>query len=326
MGTRQGRVERRRLKRKKHHRRQRVVQIRQAQRLAGDAQPLYASVINREWRENGQASIFIARSLGPGTVTMAAFLVDLWAMGLKDAWGRTTIPTSEFDDTVKRMDDEVGTSPVDIGTVKHVVYGGIALARDLGFRLPRRYQRWTALLGPLPDDESPDMSLFLNNGRIHLVCSQRDLEERLIGATPQAFLARDDVEFVIGDDDFTLVDEEAEDGAAWLDELGEHMLEQVQRWCFSHGQQPHPLLGEVINAALEAAAQGTPPDLDDPADIEALPERFGETAGENVAAFVSASCRDAPASLDTAMAQLGAFMQAHDTPEQFAAALSPADE
>ena len=227
MATRQKKAEQRRRKRQQNRRDQRVSALRYHQRLAGDAYPIGTCVANRGWREGGIASIFVARDVAPGRVTMAAFLVDVWAMGLKDAWGRVDLAASEFRDTLSRQKEQLGTCPLKVETARHLVYGGIQLADRLGFRLPRRYQRWTAILGPLPEGKFPDMSLFLRDGKILLACSAEDLRRRLIGSTPGEFLNRSDVNYILGGDDFTLIYDDADASQYMLLNLEETMIDQV---------------------------------------------------------------------------------------------------
>jgi len=317
MRSRQKKVERRRIHRQKHLREKRVFAFRYQQRLASDVHPLYACMVNRHWRDDGKASILMARRLGEGRVTMAAFLVDLWAMGLKDAWGRTDIAASEFDETVSRAPAELETRPLNLGTAKHIVYGGIELARELGFRLPKRYERWTAILGALPAGESPDMSLFRHDGRIELVCSQKDLEARLIGTTPSQFLSRPDVSYILADDDFTLVDEEADEADNAMGTLEQTMLDRVREWCFAQGETPHPLLPRVISATLEAILQGLPRDRSATECLEALPEAEFSEVFNQVGAFLSASCDGDRDELEAAMAQFSGSVASLDSPEQF---------
>ncbi len=309
MATRQRKVERHRAKRHKKQRDRQVFTLRHKQRLASDAHPIHACVVNRNWREAGEATILMAREVAAGHVSMAAFLVDIWAMGLKDAWGRTDIPASKFDESVARLDEQLEKCSLNLGTARHLVYGGIQLARDLGFRLPRRYERWTALLGTLPEGESPDMSIFLCGGKIRLICSYQDLKARIIGTTPEKFLNRPDVEFIMGDDDFTLVDDDDDEFNDMVTELVQKMLDRARQWCFANGQVPHPLLSEVISASLEAIIQGTPPDIDPENDIiEALSDEQQEEVMRQTASFLSASFAHDPDGLSTAMEQFDGFM------------------
>ena len=323
MGTRQRKVERRSKKRRQRQRAIRRAAFSHEQRLKSDVHPIYACMVNEDWREDGKASIHLARRVAPGRVTVAAFLVDTWAMGLKDAFGRVDMACSEFDGQMADMDEQLEITRLDIGTARHLVYGGIDLARELGFRLPRRYERWTAILGPLPEGESPDMSLFRPGGRIRLMCSMRDLEARLIGSTPEEFLARDDVDPMLGEDEFTLVDEDADEVDDMLSTLEDAMLDQVKAWCFAHGQTPHPLLREVVGASLQSTMESVPPDFDPDDDIQALPEDQQAEVEARMMSFLSATVPDDPAGLEVALTQFAGFMQDTGSPEQFIEMLTP---
>ena len=320
MGGRQRKVERRRVKRKKQRRDKRVVAMRQGQRVTSDANTLYACVVNRDWREDGKATILMARSIGLRRLTMAAFLVDLWAMGLKDAWGRTDVSISEFDESVSSLDARLGTCPLNLGTAKHLVYGGIELANELGFRLPRRYERWTAVMGPLPEGESPDMSLFRCDGKVRLECSVRDFESRFVGTTPDKFLARPDVEAVFGFDDFTLVDDEEDAVYDVMTEFEQGMTDRVKQWCFANGQTPHPLLSEVVAAFNEALVQSLPPDWDPDEEIESISDDEGEIM-ERMASFVAASLENNTEGFEIALAQFEGFLHSMKSPEELLGSL-----
>src|SRR4051812_12418100 len=109
---------------------------------------------NGDWRERGQASVFVFRETSGGGLAMAGFLVDLWCAGLKDAWGRLDVFREEFDKIVdgmdERMDGQMAEVPLD--EAAGIVAGGIRFAVRNGFRLPAHYTRWTAFLGPLDPD------------------------------------------------------------------------------------------------------------------------------------------------------------------------------
>ena len=307
MATRQRKVERRRLKRKDNLRRGRITVLQRRQRLGSDVHPIHACSANRFWQDDGKVSIFLARNVGTGRRPLAACLVDSWAWGLKKPWGEIDISHDDLDDMVSRYDEQVEGAPINIGTARHLVYGGIELARRLGFRLPQRYERWTAILGPLPPGESPDMSLFLEDGKINLCCSMRDLQERLIGATPEQFLSRSDVSFMLMDDDFTLLDGEKGEDAfqEQLADLQTKILEEARQWCFANGQIPHKLLPDVVAAALESL----PADIDADADESEFPSIDPcDPTALNTKRILSAKCSDNPAALDAAMDQFGAFI------------------
>jgi hypothetical protein len=146
------------------------------------------------------------------------------------------------------------------------------------------------------------------------MCSARDLEARLVGTTPDEFLSRPDVEYTLGDDDWTLTDEEGDEVADTLSELEEAVLDRVKQWCFAHGQKPHPLLPVVIGASLEATIQSLPPELDPDDELEALSDEELDEVAQRTDAFISASLQHDPAALQAALDQFGAFVETTRSP------------
>lgn len=251
MATRQKKLEKHRRRRQEKQRQVRVAQNHRIQDYLSDRHEVYACYANAEWSDAGMASILLARNIAPGMVSFAAFLVDYWGMGLKDAWGETAISKAEFDDKVEHMRAGIGAMRIDLSTVKHLVFGGIEVARKLEFRLPKNYERWTRLIGPLPPGEKPDLSLFGKDGKTHIWCSERDLELRYLG-DPKKLLNRPNIEFVIRDGSFTLWDDEGDD-ADDEDDLESQVMDgslvdTVHDWCAREKITPSPILQPLVNA------------------------------------------------------------------------------
>lgn len=323
MATRQKKTEKRKSKRQQKQRLLRSRQLSSYQRMAGDAYPLRTCLVNAEWREEGMASIYLARDIAPGRVTFASFLVDQLALGLKDAWGEVDLGLSEFQDLMRRTEDQFETTTLDITTARHLVYGGIELARELGFRLPKHYEKWTGVLGKLDAGISPNRQLFLDDGVIVLACTYRDFAKRLIGCSPEAFLARPDVEAAFADGDYSLLDEEAVDSVTG--ELAATMLEKAQQWCFAHGQRPHPRLPDVIDALLGATAESLDRDADSNDGPIEIPETFSEEMLDRALATLVSKCRNNQDArgIGEAMDQLFHFMSAFQSEESFAKSMGP---
>lgn len=317
MGSRQGKVDRKRRKRQQKQQVRRTDSLRLRHRVAGDAHPCYVCLATENWRDAGLASILFAREVAPRRVTMAAFLVDTWAMGLKDAWGHIDMAASEFEEMVATHRQRTGLAPLEPVTARHLVYGGIELARRLGFRLPRKHERWTTVLGPLPVGESPDMSLFLPNGKIHLVSNAADLRARLIGSTPEEFLGRPDVEYVLGDDDFTPVDEDEDAAGDLVDALADKMYGRIRQWCFSNGQIPHSLLRQAIDASIESTLEAAPPILDEDEEVPALTDAEGKLAFDRSRRILLSVPDADPVQVNEVLNQLGEFIRSADSPRAF---------
>jgi len=207
--------------------------------------------------------------------------------------------------------------PLNLSIAKHLVYGGIDLANRMGFRLPRRYERWTNVLGPLPDGEPPDMSLFYEDGRIHVMCSRRDLEARLIGSSVDAFLRRTDIAITLGDDDFTLLDDETEGAEDFLDSMVESVVAAARQWCFANKQEPHELLPVVVAATMEASAESIPEDADPTLGVEALSEAQRDQATGRALGHLLGVLNFERRDIEPAMAQFMAFVNSAESPEEF---------
>lgn len=322
-----------RAKRKQQQRQKRRDKRRQAQRAQGgspyarigDSGELVACYVNRDWREDGKASLYLLRRVPGGGHAMAAFLVDLWCIGLKDAWGRLDISYSDFIESIERVPREADLVRVDLDLARRLVAGGIRFAGQNGFRLPRNYRRWTALLGGLPDPETADLSDFGVDGGLQYVGPMDDLRQRLAHGTVEEFLSRKDVKYLIEELGPALRDETELAVDEVADLVTDRALEKVRQWCFSNGLVPHPRLPDVIELTLESVLQagGAVDDEENEQNLEdeELDDRTAEQASANFERFLSLEPPVDAQGLSEAIAQLTAFMGHYSNPEEMFADL-----
>lgn len=248
--------------RKARQRQKRQQQRRQALRVHGGSPyrhaarsgELVACYVNEGWKENGMATVFVLRRTITQGLVMAAFLVDIWCAGLKDAWGWLNATMDEFRDRVLhppggRPDD---LKRVDLAVVRQLVAGGIRFAEQNGFRLPPRHQRWTAMLGEMGDIDEADLADFGANGKLRWVGSETDLRKRLVGCSVQEFMQREDVECILGMDDFTLIDDDEQALEETANQTSAALAKAVRQWCFATGRAPEPRLEEAVDIFFEA--------------------------------------------------------------------------
>ncbi|MCK6484258.1 MAG: hypothetical protein HUU22_11655 [Phycisphaerae bacterium] len=257
------RAERHRAKRmEKHRMMQRARSVSPYRRAAAQGE-VTACYVNEHWRDNGMAAVFVLRGAPGRGMSMASYLVDIWCLGLKDAWGRLQYSRAEFDKVIERQLLTNALVRLDIETARRIVFGGIRFAKQNGFRLPHKYERWTAMLGPEPDPESLDMSIFGKDGKLFFVGQLSDLNERLIRSTPQEFVRRPDVEWALEADADSAEDmgEAGYDSAAWeaacdalVDERAADMSRRCRDWLTSRNQVPHPMLHEAWRGVLNAVS------------------------------------------------------------------------
>lgn len=206
-----------------------------------------ACYVTQGWRERGNAAIFCLVVTPGGGHATATFLVDLWCVGLKDAWGKLGISAKGFKENIldrARNENDVELIRVDVDWVRKIVAGAIRFAEQNGFRLPNRYERWTSLLGEMPDAKTADLAGFGYEGGLHYVGTVDDLRRRLIDTTPEEFMCREDVHYTMEIESPEVDDGPAEVGAV-VEALLEEYVSATRQWCFSVGREPHPLLRDA---------------------------------------------------------------------------------
>ncbi|MCK4340356.1 MAG: hypothetical protein KAY37_01365 [Phycisphaerae bacterium] len=293
-------------------------------RLIGSSGELVACYINKHWEESGQAAIYVLRRVPGGGHALASFLVDLWCVGLKDAWGRLDMSYQEFNEFIQGpqpFDHEL--IKVDLETVARVVRGGIRFAEQNGFRLPPRCDRWVALLGESEPEAEVDLSDFGVDGHLRYMGTYEDLKQRLIGCRPEEFLARKDVEYVLGDGDFTPLDDAEEVVEEVTERLRERGLGAVRQWCFANGIAPHPRLSEAWDVMIEAMMQvEVSPEEDEFSDATVTPE----AVQENMAALISLGPAEIEDELLDALDQIQSFMEQFESADEMWASLGLDEE
>ncbi len=278
----------------------------------GRSGEVVACYINENWKKSGCASLFVLRRSRDQGLVLAAFLVDLWCIGLKDAWGRLDFTMEEFKKGILNSDRAyVDLVRIDLDTVKHLVTGGIRFAHQNGFKLPHRYQRWTAMLGDIGDWKSADLREFGLDGKLCYVGELEDLNKKLIGCSVNEFFGRDDVDYIMGDHQLTPEDEDNLAIEELSDELNHRIVTAVRKWCFANGNEPHPRLADAVDIMLESMMQ-VPDSDEDEEDEHGFPDLDMETMDTNMDRLMDV---DDHIELTEALMQLAYYVSQFNNPE-----------
>jgi hypothetical protein len=284
------RKERKRLKReKKKHQMCRALSG-SPYKYVGQTGALQACYVNSDWQTGGMATIHVVRHNPRGGMALACFLIDLWCAGLKDAWGALDLTTEDIDRHLDRTKGRLTLIRIDPDAAKNLVAGAIRFARQNGFRLPHHYERWTRVLGAIPDIASADLCPFGKDGGLLWMGPMDDLRRRLIGCSLEDFLDRPDVVYVAGvsdlgeddedydeddydddDDDEDELTDSQDDGNQSTSELEEilslsadQLVQLIQNLCNQTGEKPSPLMHEAAMVLLSGTlAMLSRPDDDD---------------------------------------------------------------
>ncbi|HEX4055093.1 MAG TPA: hypothetical protein VHX86_12585 [Tepidisphaeraceae bacterium] len=256
------RKEHQRLKREKKKAQMRRAVAGSPYKRVGQIGKLEACYINADWQTSGLASIHLVRQNPQGGFALACFLIDLWCAGLKDAWGELDMLHDEIDRHVNRAQERFELARIEPDIARMLVAGAIRFARQNGFRLPPHHDRWVNLLGDVPNPATADLLPFGKDGGLLWIGPLDDLRRRLVVCSLDEFLARPDVHYVSGIEDFGAPesdDEDFENADEELDEAFNSMVEQIcgetHRRCREAGEEPLPLIhraAECIVATLMA--------------------------------------------------------------------------
>ncbi|NDV60300.1 DUF1186 domain-containing protein [Bacteroides sp. 519] len=91
--------------------------------------PIEKCLINKDWQEAGVASIVVVRQHKSGNRTLGIFLVDLYCLGIKDAFYYFNIDPIDYEEIEDRFFDSV---EIAYNEVHNIIYGGMAYAEELG--------------------------------------------------------------------------------------------------------------------------------------------------------------------------------------------------
>ena len=276
--------ERRRLKQKLKHKQAIKLRNESPYKRLAEAGRVESCKVNDTCRDQGLFCIYALLSVPNRPPTLAAFLVDKWCMGLKDAWGRLDMTYENYHDFLESAGYRAGFELVDMDPdeARKLIAAGIRQAHELGFRLPPNYAKWVKAMGVGDDWASADISDFGKDGKYFFVGPLDHLARHLIDGDAEKFLARPDVSYIAGlpgdfepddeefeddeeeeiedpddedeDDDEELTDEEMQPFEEIVDMTAGGMQNAVRKWCFANGLAPHPRLDEAVMLMLIAAA------------------------------------------------------------------------
>ena len=147
--------------------------------------------MSRDFEQLGQMQIFIYKQ-GGGVSGIVCFLIDQGVTGLKDVYALYNVPRSELDTIIDRAKQE--NLPMRRGSTaeaRPLILGAARWAHDNGMRLPKGWERFTAIVGGADGWETADVSAFYMEFAGH----PEDLRQRLIGQRFEDYVQRKDVAF-----------------------------------------------------------------------------------------------------------------------------------
>ncbi|HVA00839.1 MAG TPA: hypothetical protein VMV34_04195 [Terriglobia bacterium] len=94
--------------------------------------PVHEAVVPANLFEQGIGNLVFSRSLPNGRLALSAFLLDVFCLGVKNAFA-AVVTRDEYARRLSRWPAGAGFQPIEPACFRKLVEGGVAYARNLGF-------------------------------------------------------------------------------------------------------------------------------------------------------------------------------------------------
>ena len=127
--------------------------------------------------ESGIGQVVIARFKSGGRVELGVFLVDVFCLGVKNAF-YTTCDEAELDDLLRKLFSVRAVEEHPAAWGRKLVEGAMEYARRLGFAPHRHYKPAARVMGGINPKDCQETFVFGQNGKPFFVAGSNDNQAR----------------------------------------------------------------------------------------------------------------------------------------------------
>lgn len=166
------------------------------QRLA-DA-PVLDAMVGEELWSAGIGYVLLSREAADGRVACAVFLVDVYCLGVKNAFGDVR-PRPQYDEVLEKLTEQHPLVRVEAAHARKLVEEAVAYARGLGLAPHADYRKVQPIFGDIDPAECAEEFEFGHEGKPFFVGGPHDSEPfcRRVFNTLQERLGPDGFEYMI---------------------------------------------------------------------------------------------------------------------------------
>jgi hypothetical protein len=126
--------------------------------------PVVQALVGEKIWEEGIGHLLIARRDSEGALVYAAFLVDVYCLGVKSAFWRAGT-SAEIEEVVRKIEAFEKMNDATPACLKKIVLGAVEFARTLGFSPDPDYRHAVKLLDGIEPSDCSSEFIFGRNGR-----------------------------------------------------------------------------------------------------------------------------------------------------------------
>ena len=131
--------------------------------LAANA-PIHASLVPADLFEKGIGNLLFSRSMPDGRIALAGFLLDLFCLGVKNAF-LAVMTRDEYAKRMRSWSAARSMRPINAACFRKLVEGGVAYARELGFSPHADYAEASQIFGDVQSTDCPTRFEYGRDGK-----------------------------------------------------------------------------------------------------------------------------------------------------------------
>lgn len=139
----------------------------------------YEAYLEKNWRELGLAHLVVARIRDDCSADYGVFLVDIWCLGVKDAFHEAGVSEAALREFVEGRLPEEYREPLHPACAKKLIEGALAYAEGLGFAPHRDFRKARRVLSGIDASVCPMEFTYGKDGRPCYVRGVDDSDERV---------------------------------------------------------------------------------------------------------------------------------------------------
>lgn len=191
----------------------------------------YEAFVGKDFRDSGMTQVVVARFRANGLGDMGFFLVDLWCLGVKNAFLLEDLSEAEFRDIIREKLPEDMRERLHPACARKLIDGAVAYAQKLGFDPHRDFRKARRVLGGLEVQDCPETFTYGKDGKPCYVEGPDDVGERTerVLAILRARLGEEGFTYVVTADSLAEDDdlEDAEPGEEEMEAMEEQAREEL---------------------------------------------------------------------------------------------------
>lgn len=173
--------------------------------------PVRDTFISTSIFNQGMGPVVISRNLPDGSIAMGVFLVDVFCLGVKNAFF-TMCSELKYQDAIGRIGSHQGLESVEPSYARKLVEDAVEYARGLGFEPQRDYRDAEVVLGDIEAEACREEFTFGKDGKPLYVSGPDDSEQVIhhILSTLRSRCGDDGFHYIIGMGDIPHTDFETD--------------------------------------------------------------------------------------------------------------------